>query len=136
MLSHLSVSNFYTLHTHNLTKFLLCWRVLFAFFLLAVVLLSLLLFFVPCSFSLISLSPFISSCSFSTTPAGIPPFPPLSPFSNVSSSLLTPFSSSFSCYDCKLRIWFLQSIKRVRSGRLKTKVKSTSIDYFVKSELL
>ena len=38
--------------------------------------------------------------------------------------------------DCKLRIWFLQSIKRVRSDRLKTKVKSTSIDYFVKSELL
>ena len=30
----------------------------------------------------------------------------------------------------------MQSIKRVRSGRLKTKVKSTSIDYFVKSELL
>ena len=42
----------------------------------------------------------------------------------------------FFCYDCKLRIWFLQSIKRVRSDRLKTKVKSTSIDYFVKSELL
>ena len=42
----------------------------------------------------------------------------------------------FFCHDCKLRIWFLQSIKRVRSGRLKTKVKSTSIDYFVKSELL
>ena len=29
MLQHLSVSHFYTLCTHNLTKFLLCWRVLF-----------------------------------------------------------------------------------------------------------
>ena len=29
MLQHLSVSHFYTLRTHNLTKFLLCWRVLF-----------------------------------------------------------------------------------------------------------
>ena len=46
------------------------------------------------------------------------------------------FLAYFFCHDCKLRIWFLQSIKRVRSGRLKTKVESTSIDHFVKSELL
>ena len=42
----------------------------------------------------------------------------------------------FFCHDCNLRIWFLQSIKRARSGHLKTKIRSTSIDYFVKSELL
>ena len=40
------------------------------------------------------------------------------------------------CHDCQLKIWLLQSIKRARSGCLKTKVESTSIDYFVKSELL
>ena len=42
----------------------------------------------------------------------------------------------FFCHDCQLKIWLLQSIKRARSGCLKTKVESTSIDYFVKSELL
>ena len=96
MLQHLSVSHFYTLCTHNLTKFLLCWRVIFC-------LLSFgccppvppsfpctLFFFFnfPLSFHFLMFFFYYSSWYSS--------FPPLSPFSIVSSSLLTPFSSSFS----------------------------------------
>ena len=69
----LSVSHFYTLHTHNLTKFLLCWRVLFRLLSFGCCPPVPPSFLSTCSFSLISFSPFISSCSFSTTPAGIPP---------------------------------------------------------------
>ena len=108
MLQHLSVSHFYTLCTHNLTEFLLCWRVLFC-----------LLSFGCCPpvppsflctlfFSSISISPsFISSsCSFPTTPAGIPP--------SLRSSLLTPFSSSFS-FSC-FSSWSSSSGPRPRTS--------------------
>ena len=71
----------------------------FALFLLAVFLLAL-LFFVPSSFPSISISFDFLFTFFFYYSSWYSFFPPLSPFSIVSSSLPTPFSSSFpfSCF--------------------------------------
>ena len=92
MLQHLSVLHIYTLCTHNLTKFLLCWRDLFwpsfigcfppappSFLCTLFFSFNFYLLWFPLHVLFLLLSWYSS-------------FPPLSPFSIVSSSLLTPFS--------------------------------------------